>query len=76
MERAYVTDQGLCLGCHLSAAMSLSLSRVLCREGEECVPSGLLHGANEEFYVRDLVICYDIYGQRVILWLQFGSESI
>lgn len=49
---------------------------MLHKEGEECVPLGLLHGANKEFYVKDLVICYDIYGQRVILRLQFGSESI
>lgn len=40
--------------------------------GEEDVRSGLLHGADKELCVKDLVICYGVHAQRVILRVQRG----
>lgn len=41
---------------------SLSLSLDVCIMGMKMYIVGLIHGANEDFYMEDLIICYDTPG--------------
>ena len=72
METAYVTEWGSVLLCVIHQLISLSFSGMFTEGGEEDVRSGLLRGADKELYVKDLVICYGVHAQRVILRVQQG----